>query len=866
MTSTSDTFKILDGGCLSDFNIDSRTIECDTLLGSQFELISRTCNYVFSDPLTSLNSGNALSSDNTNIITFSNFTYKIQSNKIYSPNSRYVAKMDSTGDFIIYETITRKIIWHTNTKCGKSIMVLQPSDGNLVLYDVTDKSNVKALWSSGTYQPGDSTSNANILSLDNGGNLIIWSPDLLALNSYNFDSNPVNKNYTYVNNKDCKRNWDLYNSVGNKVVTNVSTVTNTYDSDYWCPVDLPKFNNKSYTILWVCIPAKNIIVTKPSLLTKYKDANANVPIEGDPDSTAPPDVTPSSTTTTTLVPVSTKSGTTTPAPTTTTPAPTPPPETITKAVSSNDVYKNYYSYLKLRDDSSKKVCTSLIEKYSLTSLQTQQYRQQLWDQIEYKNIIQEIPIFTMFNNYISPITNLSMANDTYYNITINDYNKSTKKFGSYREKAKFIINDYLTQLNIISFFPNLTKVEDVELYDLLLVPKLGIIQSLDLTTGSTYLKSNPDIVTKLSTTMYPIYPINLFALSDNNITKLYKFEYDLKSILPLYSKKNPSSTALFWHIIRYFSKCVYSADTDLTKLFNIYRLDSNVMGDSALESYLSDSNKNLLYGTGTQYYIDPTDITGSYVQLYTLDLNTKINEFLYLYYKQTNANIGLIGSPFHTLCTAHKDICAPSIIDYITTNKDSADPYYNSVCINPILKFESSINNEASLRAACKKIEGLSCGIPSNRFNSYCKNLCLDPKLDSTILEYCNSAKTKYCDYYTSDPECDSKTATVVFKPEIPVTGGDSGNTNTSLKPDETTSSSPTTYSDEETTYPTTTYSDESEGDNNEETTAPPKTPKDDKMSTTLIAIISLFSLIILIMLALVGKIFYTSHKHKKKI
>lgn len=87
---------------------------------------------------------------------------------IYSGDGRFLLAWQGEGTLVLYDTVTGKSRWHSNTSRRGEILAFQP-DNNIVIYD----NKGKGIWDSGTMgycgyggQPGDN--GATLYFYDNG--------------------------------------------------------------------------------------------------------------------------------------------------------------------------------------------------------------------------------------------------------------------------------------------------------------------------------------------------------------------------------------------------------------------------------------------------------------------------------------------------------------------------------------------------------------------------------------------------------------------------------------------------------------------------------------------------------------------------
>lgn len=87
--------------------------------------------------------------------------------QLQTPDRKYSLFMQADGNLVLYNLVSGKALWASNTN-GKSVMFLAlQADGNLVLYGSTGQ----PLWSSNTNGTGGSN-----LFLQEDGNLVLYSP------------------------------------------------------------------------------------------------------------------------------------------------------------------------------------------------------------------------------------------------------------------------------------------------------------------------------------------------------------------------------------------------------------------------------------------------------------------------------------------------------------------------------------------------------------------------------------------------------------------------------------------------------------------------------------------------------------------
>jgi len=86
--------------------------------------------------------------------------------ELRSPNGKYSARMQTDGNFVIYNEHNVSLwVSHTNGK-GQGIHLVNQSDGNVVLYDRDDRS----LWVTGTNGKGHN----QVLTMQDDGNLVLY--------------------------------------------------------------------------------------------------------------------------------------------------------------------------------------------------------------------------------------------------------------------------------------------------------------------------------------------------------------------------------------------------------------------------------------------------------------------------------------------------------------------------------------------------------------------------------------------------------------------------------------------------------------------------------------------------------------------
>lgn len=93
--------------------------------------------------------------------------FLIPGDKLFSEKENYYLTYQEDGNLVVYDSLTKKSIWASNTQGSQAWRTYMQDDGNFVVY----KDQAKSIWSSGVY---GSQYKGSKLFLDNNGILVIY--------------------------------------------------------------------------------------------------------------------------------------------------------------------------------------------------------------------------------------------------------------------------------------------------------------------------------------------------------------------------------------------------------------------------------------------------------------------------------------------------------------------------------------------------------------------------------------------------------------------------------------------------------------------------------------------------------------------